>query len=344
MADGPGRPTTPAGGVGPRIAACALIVGVGVLVALLLIPGVGNRASAGDRDEPGATPTPVDSKSLHDFGDRLPAKDRTARLADIEEVRIPVDGVTRKALVYIPSGVSKNAPAFVAVHGYTSSAQALVRRTSYVDLAERNGWILAMPQGRKYANGQHAWNAGTCCGGAPSAETDDVKFIDALAKELVDDYGADRDRLFYHGYSNGAMLGYKVACRPQQPFRAFAFLSGTLVSPCTQSSGAPILAIHGLRDGTVPYVGSRWRVGLQTKLPPVLDSANTAAVLNGCRSPLDSSSPRDRQVRVLEADCPSESPVELVTVSNMTHQWTEDGDRYGLNETRYSTKWLLAHS
>lgn len=345
MTDGFDRPPRPAGGVGPRIAACALVVGVGVLVALLLIPGIGNHANAGDRGETATSkPSAVRSERLGDLGDQLPAKDRMDRLADIEEVRIRVDGTQRKALVYIPSGVRKDAPAFVAVHGYTSSARELIRRTSYVDMAERNGWILAVPQGLEYANGQSAWNAGTCCGGAPTEGTDDVAFIDALAHELVVRYDADARRMFYQGYSNGAMLGYKVACRAEQPFSGFALLSGTLVTPCDQTSGAPIVAIHGLRDGTVPYTGSRWRVGLQTKLQPVLDSTNTMAALNGCRSPLGTDAPRDEQVRVLHGDCPSDAPVELVTVANMTHQWTEDDARYGIDETRFATKWLLRHA
>lgn len=348
MSDGRGRPTAPsAGGLGPRIAACALVAGVGVLVALLLTPGIGGRTAAGEENgkaSPTATATRSGDGIDDEFQDRLPTQDQRAKLADIEELRIDVGGVVRKALVYIPSGVRSDAPAFVAVHGYTGSAPAMIRRTSYIDLAERNGWILAFPQGLKYADGQNAWNAGSCCGGAPTAGTSDVKFITTLGQRLVSQYHADPSRLFFHGYSNGAMLGYRVACQTDQPFSGFALLSGTLVSPCRKTSRVPILAVHGLRDGTVPFSGSRWRVSLQTELPPVTKTIDTMATLNGCKGKLSSRTPKSAAIRVYSAKCPASATVQLVTVSTMSHQWTEDSDRYGINETTYSTKWLLEHN
>lgn len=342
MADGRGRPTAPsAGGLGPRIAACALVVGVGVLVALLLTPGIGGRTAAGDESDGLATPSATESGA--EFRDRLPTENQRAKLADIDEVRIDVDGVVREALVYVPSGVQEDAPAFVAVHGYTGNAPSLVRRTSYIELAERNGWIVALPQALKYADGHTAWNAGSCCGGAPTAGTSDVEFVTMLAERLVDQYDADPERLYYHGYSNGAMLGYRLACQADQPFRAFALLSGTLVSPCEETSDVPVLAVHGLRDGTVPFRGSQWRVSLQTSLPSVTKTVKTISQLNGCKGKLSSDDPKSEPVRVFSENCPQDATVELVTVRAMAHQWTEDASRYGIDETAYSTKWLLQH-
>lgn len=346
MADGGNRPTTPpARPVGPRIAAATLIAGVGILVAVLLAPSLGGRVAAGVGSEESARPSAASSTDVDDeFETRSPGQDRLAKLADIKELRIQVRGEMRKALVYLPSRVRAGAPAFVAVHGYTGSAPAMIRQTSYLDLAERNGWIVAFPQGLRYADGQHAWNAGTCCGGAPSAETADVKFVTTLARRLVSQYGADPERVFYHGYSNGAMLGYRVACQAKQPFSGFALLSGTLVSPCDQTSGVPVVAIHGMQDATVPYAGSRWRVSLQTELLPVRDTVDTVAAHNGCKGQLTSRAPDNARVRSFTAECPEGSTVALVTVRDMQHQWTEDAATFGIDETEYATTWLLDHA
>ncbi|MBO0827078.1 MAG: hypothetical protein J2P24_04780 [Streptosporangiales bacterium] len=342
MADGGSLPPTPpaARTLGPRIIAAALVVGVGVLVGVLLGPAFGGRTAAGA----GSTSRPNATESPDEFENSSVPPNRAQALGDVRQLRMRVGGVNRTALVYRPPTARTGAPVFVAVHGFTSSAQAIVRHTSFVDLAERNGWIVAFPQGIRYADGQRAWNAGTCCGGAPTADTPDTTFIVELAHYVVDAYHANPKQLFYEGHSNGAMLGYRIACSANQPFAGFALLSGTLVSPCRSTSKVPILAMHGLQDGTVPFAGSRWRVSLQTRLEPVTETLDTVAALNGCHGALASRSPAAAEVRVFTSTCPRTATVALVTIRDMQHQWTESADRYGIDETRYSTTWLFEHT
>lgn len=337
-------PGTPANRTfGPRIVAAALVVGVGVLVGVLLGPAFGGRAAAGAGSSGG--PTANASESPDDqFEDNTVPPNRLQALGNVRQLRMHVGGVNRTALVYRPSTAHTGSPVFVAVHGFTSSAQAIIRHTSFTDLAERNGWIVVFPQGLKYADGQRAWNAGSCCGGAPTAHTSDTAFVIKLARYVVTAYHANPKQVFYEGHSNGAMLGYRIACTANQPFAGFALLSGTLVTPCHHTSEVPILAMHGLQDGTVPFAGSRWRVSLQTRLQPVTETLDTVATLNGCQGAMASRSPAGAEVRVFTSSCPRTATVALVTIRDMQHQWTESAARYGIDETRYSTTWLFEHT
>lgn len=335
-----GTPTTST--FGPRIVAAALVVGVGVLVGVLFGPAFGGRAAAGAGT--GQPTTNASESPDAQFENSSVPPNRVQALGDVRQLRMRVGGANRTALVYRPPTAHPGSPMFVAVHGFTSSAQAIVRHTSFVDLAQRNGWIVVFPQGLKYPDGQRAWNAGTCCGGAPVADTPDTTFIIRLARYVVKAYDANPKQLFYEGHSNGAMLGYRIACTPGQPFAGFALLSGTLVTPCRHTSKVPVLAMHGLQDGTVPFAGSRWRVGLQTRLQPVTETMDTVAALNGCHGALTSRSPAGAEVRVFTSTCPRTATVALVTVRDMQHQWTESAARYGIDETRYSTTWLFEHT
>merc|ERR1712000_662580 len=56
------------------------------------------------------------------------------------------------------------------------------------------------------------FNAGGCCGTAPSRGVDDVGFMKAIAGYLVDSMCANADALFATGFSNGGMMTNRVGC------------------------------------------------------------------------------------------------------------------------------------
>ncbi|MGH3425363.1 MAG: alpha/beta hydrolase family esterase [Nocardioidaceae bacterium] len=326
---------------GLRALVAALVAAAGLCATVLLAPGAHDLVTAGD-------PTPAVSGDAHGrhagSSPRATSWEHGSTFDQLREIQLRVHDTLRHALVYRPEGAQPSASAFVVVHGLSGNPAKTARSTAFLRMAQQHGWVVAFPQGRAYNGGVRAWNAGSCCGGAPRAHTDDVQFLAKVAATLVDRYQVNANRVFYTGFSNGAMLGYRIACQEHQPFAGFAVLSGTLVSRCAETSGAPLLAINGVRDRTVPFAGSRWDAHLRTRLMPVTHAVRLVATRNGCRQ-LARRPAADRRLRTLAATgCPSGGSVQLVTVRGLGHAWAERANRFGIDETRYAARWLTAHA
>ena len=121
----------------------------------------------------------------------------------------------------------------------------------------------------------------------------------AQVRRMLDDleqtYNVDRRRIYATGYSNGAMLCYRLACELSDRIAAIAPVSGTMgVEGPKPKRPVPVLHIHGLQDRNVPFVGGKgenqfqpnphrsvdstlqwWRkVNLCEKEPKLADSAD----------------------------------------------------------------------
>lgn len=326
---------------GLRALVAALVAAAGLCATVLLAPGARDLVSAGD-------PTPAVSGDAHGrhagSSPRATSWEHGSTFDQLQEIQLRVHDTLRHTLVYRPDDAKPDTTAFVVVHGLSGNPAKTARNTAFLRMAQQHGWVVAFPQGRAYNGGVRAWNAGSCCGGAPPAHTDDVQFLAKVAATLVDRYQVDAGRVFYTGFSNGAMLGYRIACQEHQPFAGFAVLSGTLVSRCAKTSGAPLLAINGLRDPTVPFAGERWDAHLRTRLMPVAHSVRVIAARNGCGQ-LARRPATDRRLRLLAATrCPSGGSVQLVKVRGLGHAWAERADRFGIDETRYAARWLTSHA
>jgi polyhydroxybutyrate depolymerase len=169
------------------------------------------------------------------------------------------DNLTREYLVYLPAGstAAVNLPVFLNFHGYGDSAQQHFSYTDMRELAEQQNIILVYPQGSLLGSDPH-WNP-SASGGDNKSTTDDYGFISALIKQLYDDYGVDRQRVYAMGYSNGGMMAYGLACQPTRLVAAAVSVSGAMLddvlSGCAPEYPMPVLNIHGTSDGVVPYNG-----------------------------------------------------------------------------------------
>ena len=83
------------------------------------------------------------------------------------------DGSQRKFKVYVPSA-SNYTGLFFMNHGWTETMDSACDYGQIETYAEQYGFVGVCPQGLMYSTGETGWNVGTCCGGAESAQTDDV--------------------------------------------------------------------------------------------------------------------------------------------------------------------------
>lgn len=154
--------------------------------------------------------------------------------------------------LHLPSpGRTGSLPLVIAIHGATDNAQNFETVTGLDSIADREGFVVAYPDGRG-----HLWNAG-----GPYEEwlpgVDDVAFIRTLIDTLAARYPIDRARVFATGHSNGGYMTYRLAHELDDRLVAIAPVGASelAVGYPTPVRPVAILHVHALDDTTVPISG-----------------------------------------------------------------------------------------
>lgn len=236
----------------------------------------------------------------------------TLRVGDVER-HYQVHGATGE----------RGRSAVIVLHGGGGSGSQVAEQTGFSALADREGFLAVYPDGSGRTN-LLTWNAGTCCAYARDRGIDDVGFIDALITTLRDRFGVDR--VFVTGFSNGAMLTYRLGCELADELTAIAPVSGAVDVPsCTPSRPLPVYTIHGDADRVVPYAGgaSTKRVANEERAGShrsVASSVQLWANADGCTG-----SPVRTVAAAVTTDrypaCAAGSEVRLDTIAGGEHAW-----------------------
>lgn len=144
------------------------------------------------------------------------------------KLSMPWDGKDRTYLLHAPPDFNPGTPipVVIALHFYPGDG-AGIRETSGLDaVADREGFLAVYPDGVN-----SGFNALVCCG----AE-DDVGFVRALVEQLRGTWGADPDRVYATGISNGGDLSYRLAVELPGVFAAIAPVSGGFLGPKPQDA------------------------------------------------------------------------------------------------------------
>jgi polyhydroxybutyrate depolymerase len=221
------------------------------------------------------------------------------------------------------------APLVLAFHGGSSTGAAMRKLTNLDARADREGWLVAYPNAV-----QGHWNDGRGSAEIPEQRdgVDDVGWCARLVDHLVETAGADRERVYATGFSNGGMFCQRLAVERPDLVAAVASVGGPMAEPVCDPGPArpmPVLLVHGTDDPVVPYGGGpvmgdprRGRVA------PVEDTAARWREVNRCaprpavhelphRDPAD-----DTRVRISRWRPEGEgAEVVLVTVDGGGHTW-----------------------
>ena len=189
----------------------------------------------------------------------------------------------------IEAAASAPVPLVVSLHGYRGTDQALAERDELSQIAweplsrvaDRERFIVAYP---------HAW-----LGRWSSSEglenitledgrtVDDVGFVFGMIARLVDEGLADAERVYLTGFSDGAIMSYKLLCTAEAPFAAAAPAAGTMYQKhrdtCAATVPIPLLAIAGTNDRSVPYDGWLFPTGREISIPETMEHFR---LLHGC--------------------------------------------------------------
>jgi polyhydroxybutyrate depolymerase len=152
-----------------------------------------------------------------------------------------------------PTAVPAPTSAIIFAHGYRGSAAGVVGNQQLAALADELGLVFAAAQ----AAGPE-WSLP----GVPSDDAltgvDELAYFEALAADLVQRFGIDRQRIVVAGFSSGAMLVWHLACHRGDRYAGFVAVSGTFWRPlpahCPTSS-VDFIHYHGDADQVVPLGG-----------------------------------------------------------------------------------------
>ncbi len=174
------------------------------------------------------------------------------------EITIQSGGRTRSAIVHVPASYigDRAVPLVLLLHGGGGNGAQAERSYGMNPVADREGFIVAYPNGTSAGSNMLTWNAANCCAFAYETDVDDVAFISALLDELSRRYTVDANRIYVTGMSNGAMMTYRLGCRLADRIAAIAPVAGALnETSCVPATPLPVIVFHGTEDTNVPYEG-----------------------------------------------------------------------------------------
>jgi polyhydroxybutyrate depolymerase len=241
-----------------------------------------------------------------------------------ESRTLQVSGGSRSYLLYLPSTYHRGRPTplVLVFHGGGGRARGIAPHTGFSRLAEREGFVVAYPQG---LDGR--WNDSR----GYAATHDDVGFVRALLDTLERELSIDPRRVYATGISNGAMFAYRLACDLPGVFAAVAPVAGAmpteLAPGCAHTQPVSVLAFQGTADPLMPFAGG----GVGRRRGRVLSATRSIAywaTVSGCAAaPLTTLEPdlvlddSTRVRRTVYGGCRDGTRVELYTIEGGGHTW-----------------------
>lgn len=252
--------------------------------------------------------------------------------------------------VHVPPGYdpTRATPLVVLLHGYTDEPEETEGYFRMHEVADREGFLLALPGGTRDRGGNRFWSATDSCCDFGGTGVDDVAYLTAVLDDAEARYHVDLDRVYLVGHSNGAFMALRLACELAPRIAAVVAHAGsTWVDPtrCKPAAPVSVLAIHGDADTIVRYEGGtlddamldRFAKLVQIRLPTPLvpgprpyPSAHETiarwAAIDACTGPLheigridlDTSLPGDETSEQAYSGCRG-TAVELWTMHGAGH-------------------------
>lgn len=184
-----------------------------------------------------------------------------------EDLSLMSDRLERVFWYYVPDGLpAGDVPLVIVLHGgggdcrgVTGSTIAKSPPAVWMDVADREGFIVAYPQGAHRASMLGGWHWNDCRGDVPDdATADDVLFIRDLIDWMSSEYPIDRQRVYATGISNGGMMSLRLAVELSDRIAAVGAVAACMAA--VPDCGDPvhpisILLMNGTEDELVPFGG-----------------------------------------------------------------------------------------
>ena len=176
------------------------------------------------------------------------------------ELSLTIGGQQRRAVVVNAPTDGTTRPAVLVLHGGMGSAAVMRANSGFDRVARAEGFMLVYAEGTSFAGDErHAWNTGYLLR-RQVQDADDIAYFDALIDRLTGEHGADPERIFMTGGSNGGMMTFVYAVARAERLAAIApVVSSMFTFDQRPAVPLPILMINGAKDEEVPLEGGMSR-------------------------------------------------------------------------------------
>lgn len=246
-------------------------------------------------------------------------------------------GFKRSFRLHVPAGAKSTdadqpRPLVLALHGGFATARILEKQSGLSEVADREGFLVAYPNGFGFFSLARHWNGGVCCGKALKSNFDELGFLDRVTEWIAERYPVDPERIYVIGYSNGGMLAHWYASERADKLAGLGIWAssiGSVEKPDrswtwpTPKDKMPVFIAHGKSDNRLPYdtlgLAGPAAERKNIRLLGGVGSARAWAEANGCTE-----DPRGSTAGAVERRewCTgSDQPVVFVGLDGWGHDW-----------------------
>jgi len=151
-------------------------------------------------------------------------------------------------------------------------------------------------------------------------------------------------RIAVTGFSNGALMSYRLACERPDLFHVAVVVAGDVVGPrCNPAQPVALLHVHGARDGLIPLSGIASSSLDPAGFPPAAASVEQIAVTDGCTGAATGA--LEYGTDWTATGCAADDTVELITLTALGHHYpagAADRTRYGLDMSTLTWSFVRA--
>ena len=248
-----------------------------------------------------------------------------------EDVKVGTS--TRKTLTYVPKNVEKSPALVISLHGMNQDPGFQQNQTQWNALADTEGFIVTYPLGNN-----RMWD---------TSGMGDVKFVEAVMKDMELKYHVDKNRIYLSGFSMGSWLGYHCLETLGDKIAAFGPVSGVDIGKQPRANRmVPIMHIHGTADDVFKYTGDPHHMA--GGYPSIEEYVKKWAAYEGC----DASNPQvirpypagrktANDTRTIYNNVNDDVEVTLISIDGKGH-W-HSNDPYGVNSTQELWNFFKRH-
>ena len=239
-----------------------------------------------------------------------------------EDVKVGTS--TRKTLTYVPKNVEKSPALVISLHGMNQDPGFQQNQTQWNALADTEGFIVTYPLGNN-----RMWD---------TSGMGDVKFVEAVMKDMELKYHVDKNRIYLSGFSMGSWLGYHCLETLGDKIAAFGPVSGVDIGKQPRANRmVPIMHIHGTADDVFKYTGDPHHMA--GGYPSIEEYVKKWAAYEGCDTsnpqvirPYPAGSTGPKATRTIYNNVNDDVEVNLISIDGKGHWHSNDPN--GVNSTQ----------
>jgi polyhydroxybutyrate depolymerase len=251
---------------------------------------------------------------------------RPEMASQMQRYQVTVNGLQRHYYLYQPPQASLNQPLLIGLHGGKSKADRFAETTGFNELANREGFAVAYPEGI-----DKQWNDGRNTPSLP--QQDDIAFLRAVVNDVDAKLtkSSKTREVYVTGISNGGFMAQRAACELSDRITAVASVASTMAEAtgktCQPQKPVAVLLIGSPDDKFIPWQGGEITVGAGGKILSMDDTIKGWQQRLGCDAANINELPDRAQdgtkVTISRSHCRDQAQVNLVKIDGGGHTWPQ---------------------